>query len=84
MVPEPAERRGVSRSAVSRQLQEASAEALRGLCERRFDDVDLVVIYLDGKHFGGKHLYWAGPLLTRSSICLATRPGRVSGTVSTR
>jgi putative transposase len=53
VVPELAERCGVSRSAVSRQLQEASAEALRELCERRFDDLDLLVIYLDGKHFGG-------------------------------
>ena len=53
VVPELAERCGVSRSAVSRQLQGASAEALKGLCERRFDDLDLLVIYLDGKHFGG-------------------------------
>lgn len=53
VVPELAEGCGVSRSAVSRQLQEASAEALKGLCERRFEEVDLLVIYLDGKHFGG-------------------------------
>ena len=53
VVPELAERCGVSRSAVSRQLQEASAEALQALCERRFDDLELLVIYLDGKHFGG-------------------------------
>jgi transposase-like protein len=53
VVPELAERCGVSRSAVSRQLQEASAESLQRLCERRFDEVDLLVIYLDGKHFGG-------------------------------
>jgi len=53
VVPELAERCGVSRSAVSRGLQEASAEALKRLCERRFDEVDLLVIYLDGKHFGG-------------------------------
>jgi len=59
VVPELAERCGVSRSAVSRQLQEASAEALRELCERRFDDVDLVVIYLDGKHFGGHQVICA-------------------------
>jgi len=53
VVPEMAERCGVSRSAVSRQLQQASAEALRSLCERRFDEIDLLVIYLDGKAFGG-------------------------------
>ena len=53
VMPEMADRCGVSRSAVSRQVQEASAEALRGLCERRFDEIDLLVIYLDGKDFGG-------------------------------
>ena len=53
VVPEMAQRCGVSRSAVSRQLQQASAEALQALCERRFDEVDLLVIYLDGKDFGG-------------------------------
>ena len=53
VVPEIAERCGVSRSAVSRQLQQASAEALKELCERRFDEVDLLVIYVDGKDFGG-------------------------------
>jgi len=53
VVPELAERCGVSRSAVSRQLQQASAGALQRLCERRFDEIDPLVIYLDGKHFGG-------------------------------
>lgn len=53
VLPEVVQRCGVSRSAVSRQVQEASAEALQRLCERRFEEVDLVVIYLDGKDFGG-------------------------------
>jgi len=59
VVPELAERCGVSRSAVSRQVQEASAEALKRLCERRFDGVDLLVIYLDGKDFGGHQVICA-------------------------
>jgi len=59
VVPELAERCGVSRSAVSRQLQEASAEALQRLCERRFEDLDLLVIYLDGKAFGGHQVICA-------------------------
>ena len=53
VLPEVAQRCGVSRSAVSRQVQQASAEALKGLCERRFEEVDLLIIYLDGKAFGG-------------------------------
>jgi transposase-like protein len=53
VLPEVAQRCGVSRSAVSRQVQQASAEALKDLCERRFEEVDLLIIYLDGKAFGG-------------------------------
>ncbi|MGH7461859.1 MAG: IS256 family transposase, partial [Longimicrobiales bacterium] len=52
VIPEMADTVGVSRSAVSREAIEASAAALKALLERRFDDVDLVVIYLDGMHFG--------------------------------
>jgi transposase-like protein len=59
VVPELAERCGVSRSAVSRQLQAASAETLQRLCERRFDEVELLVIYLDGKDFGGHQVICA-------------------------
>ena len=59
VLPEVAQRCGVSRSAVSRQLQQASAEALKGLCERRFHDLDLLVIYLDGKRFGGHQVICA-------------------------
>jgi len=59
VLPEVAQRCGVSRSAVSRQMQEASAEALQRLCERRFEEVDLLVIYLDGKDFGGHQVICA-------------------------
>ena len=52
MIPEMAETVGVSRSAVSREAMEASEAALKKLAERRFDDVDLLVIYIDGMHFG--------------------------------
>jgi len=59
VLPEVAQRCGVSRSAVSRQVQQASAEALRELCERRFEEVDLLVIYVDGKRFGGHQVICA-------------------------
>jgi transposase-like protein len=52
MIPEMAETVGVSRSAVSREAIEASEAALKKLAERRFEDVDLLVIYIDGMHFG--------------------------------
>jgi transposase-like protein len=37
---------------VSREAAEASEAALKQLLERRFDEVDLLVIYLDGMQFG--------------------------------
>lgn len=52
VLPEMADTVGVSRSTVSREAAEASEAALKQLLERRFDDVDLLVIYLDGMQFG--------------------------------
>lgn len=53
VVPEMAASCGVSRSAVSRQFIEASEEALRSLCERRFDETEFLILYIDGVHVGG-------------------------------
>ena len=47
---------GVSRSAVSRQAAEASAEQLKQLQERRWDEVEILVIYIDGQRFGEHHI----------------------------
>ena len=52
VVPEMAETVGVSRSAVSREAKEAAEGKFQELLERRFEDFDLLVIYLDGMHFG--------------------------------
>ena len=48
VIPEMADTVGVSRSSVSRQMQEASEAELKELLERRFDQVKLLIIYLDG------------------------------------
>ncbi len=56
VLPEMAETVGVSRSSVSREAVEASEEELKRLCERRFDAVKLLVIYLDGVIFGEHHV----------------------------
>lgn len=56
VLPALAETVGVSRSSVSRELIEASAQALRQLAERRFDEVDLLIIYIDGLRFGAYHV----------------------------
>jgi transposase-like protein len=52
VIPEMADTVGVSRSTVSRETIEASETALQQLLERRFDDVELLIIYIDGMHFG--------------------------------
>jgi putative transposase len=56
VLPEMAETVGVSRSSVSRGAIEASEEELKRLCERRFEAVNLLVIYLDGVIFGDHHV----------------------------
>jgi len=47
-----AETAGVSKSAVSRQLVQASEAEVEALLNRRFDDLKLLVIYIDGLIFG--------------------------------
>ena len=48
VIPEIAQTVGGSKSALSREFIEPSEEELRKLCERRFDEVEFLVIYLDG------------------------------------
>ena len=43
----------MSRSSVSREFVEASDEAMRTLCSRRFDDTEFLLLYIDGVHAGG-------------------------------
>jgi transposase-like protein len=56
VLPEVAEAAGVSKSSVSREFMDASEEALKALSERRFDDLDILIIYLDGLIFGAHHV----------------------------
>ena len=53
VIPAMAETCGVSRSSVSREFVEASEEALRTLCERRFEGTEFLILYIDGVHAGG-------------------------------
>jgi len=59
VLPEMAETVGVSNSSVSREFIEASEHSLKTVCERRFDDVDLLIIYIDGQVFGAHHVITA-------------------------
>jgi len=56
VLPEMASTCGVSKSTVSRGAAEAGEEALKELLERRFDEIDLLVIYIDGMQFGEHHV----------------------------
>jgi putative transposase len=59
VLPEMADSCGVSKSNVSREAAEAGEEALQELLERRFDELDLLVIYIDGMVFGEQHVIGA-------------------------
>src|SRR5437016_5557708 len=59
VLPETAETVGVSRSSVSREAIEASEAELKRLCERRLDDLELLVLYVDGVIFGEHHVLGA-------------------------
>ena len=56
MLPDACECVGVSRSSVSGEFVVGSEEELGRLLERRFDDVDIVIIYIDGMVFAGHNV----------------------------
>ena len=59
VIPQMAETVGVSKSAVSRANIEAGDKLLEELAERRFDDLDLLIVYLDGMRLGSHHILGA-------------------------
>ena len=59
VVPEMAASCGISKSSVSRQFKAASAAKLQALCDRRFEALDLLVIYIDGVRSGPHHVIGA-------------------------
>lgn len=56
VLPEMAKTVGVSKSSVSRESIQASEQALKELAERRFDDQDILIVYIDGLVFGPHHV----------------------------
>ena len=56
VLPEMAKTVGVSKSQVSRKFVEASEKSLKELIERRFDDKEILIVYIDGIVFGGHHV----------------------------
>ena len=56
VLPQMAETVGVSRSAISRKAIDASVEQLQELQERRWEDAEILVIYIDGQRFADQHI----------------------------
>jgi putative transposase len=52
VIPKMADTVGVAKSSVSRAMVQASEVEVEKLLNRRFDHVDLLIIYIDGMHFG--------------------------------
>jgi transposase-like protein len=52
VLPQMAETVGVSKSSISREFIEASAKQMKEFAETRFDDKDILIIYIDGMVFG--------------------------------
>jgi putative transposase len=56
ILPEMVDTVGVSKSQISREFITASEKQFKQLCERQFDDKDIVAIYIDGIQFGDCHV----------------------------
>jgi len=56
VLPQMVDTVGVSKSTVSREFIQASEEPLKAFAGRRFDDTDILIIYIDGLVFGEYHV----------------------------
>lgn len=56
VIGEMADSVGVSKSNVSRKFIEAGKAELERLLGRRFDETDILIIYIDGQEFSGHHV----------------------------
>lgn len=81
VIPEMANTVGVSKSSVSRQIIEASEAEVETLLSRRFDELKLVVIYVDGMVFGDHTMIGAVGVDTEGhKHVLAIREGATENT----
>ena len=82
VLPEMAESVGISRSAVSREFIAASEEQLKALCERRFDQLEILIVYIDGIRFDEHHVIVAlGVDLKGEKHLLGVREGATENSV---
>lgn len=85
VLPQMAQAVGVSKSEVSREAIEESSKQLQSLCERSFNDSDLLVIYLDGIQYGLYHVIVAiGVDPTGTKHVLGVREGSTENSTLVR
>lgn len=83
VLPAMAESVGISKSAVSRANIEAGTQLLAELAERRFDELDILVIYIDGICLGSHHILGAiGVDSTGNKHVLGLRQGSSENTTT--
>jgi transposase-like protein len=76
VLPQMASTVGVSKSSISRHAIEASAEQLKQLQERRWDEIEILVIYIDGQRFASHHILSAvGVDIEGNKHILGIEPG---------
>ncbi|MGQ0546519.1 MAG: IS256 family transposase [Betaproteobacteria bacterium] len=76
VVPPMAETVGISKSAVSRRLVEAAKAAMARLAERKFDELDILAVYIDGIRIAGEMIVVAlGLDATGEKHLLGIKPG---------
>lgn len=56
ILPQMADTVGVSKSQISREFIASSEKSFKQLCERRFDELDILAMYIDGIQFGDCHV----------------------------
>ncbi len=56
ILPQMTETVGVSKSQISREFIVSSEKQFKQMCERRFDDIDILAVYIDGIQFGDCHV----------------------------
>ena len=85
VLPQMAQTVGVWRSAISRKAVEASVEQLQQLQERRWENVEILVIYIDGQRFGEHHILSAvGVDVEGKKHILGIEPGATENAASVK
>ena len=85
ILPQMAETVGISKSAVSERAIEASTAQLEELLSRRWDAVELLIIYIDGMRFGEHHVISAvGVDFAGAKHVLGLQSGATENTVAVK